>query len=77
MQISEDTCMLSTLKQDNTLEADQSFFMEYYQPFCLKACQMPGNPEKVKAIVQQLSAEVWKKNQTGTALVPMASYPVL
>lgn len=61
MQISEDTVMLSALKQDNKLEAYQYFFMKYYKPLCLKACQMLGNPEKAKETVQQLFIEVWKK----------------
>ncbi|SFE35933.1 hypothetical protein SAMN05518672_105395 [Chitinophaga sp. CF118] len=62
MQISEDTAMLSALK-DNSLNAYQYFFMKYYKPLCIKACQMIGNMEKAKEIVQQLFIEVWK---TGT-----------
>jgi DNA-directed RNA polymerase specialized sigma24 family protein len=59
MQISEDTAMLSALK-DNNLDAYQYFFMKYYKPLCIKACQLTGNMEKAKEIVQQLFIEVWK-----------------
>jgi hypothetical protein len=38
MQISEDTAMLSALK-DNNIDAYQYFFMKYYKPLCIKACQ--------------------------------------
>lgn len=59
MEISEDTAMLSALK-DNNLDAYQYFFMKYYKPLCVKACQLLGNMEKAKDIVQQLFIEVWK-----------------
>lgn len=59
MQISEDTAMLSALK-DNDLDAYQYFFMKYYKPLCIKACQLLGNMEKAKEVVQQLFIEVWK-----------------
>jgi DNA-directed RNA polymerase specialized sigma24 family protein len=60
MQTSEDITMLSALKKDNKLEAYQYFFMKYYSPLCLKACQMLGNQDRAKEIVQQLFIEVWK-----------------
>ena len=59
MQNSEDTAMLSALK-DNNLDAYQYFFLKYYKPLCIKACQLLGNMEKAKQIVQQLYIEVWK-----------------
>ena len=62
MQNSEDTAMLSALK-DNNLDAYHYFFIKYYKPLCIKACQLVGNMEKAKEIVQQLFIEVWK---TGT-----------
>lgn len=62
MQLSEDTAMLSALK-DNSLDAYQYFFMKYYKPLCMKACQLLGSMEKAKDTVQQLFIEVWK---TGT-----------
>lgn len=51
--------MLSALKQDNKLEAYRYFFLKYYKPLCLKACQMLGNVEQAKEEVQQLFIEVW------------------
>lgn len=59
MQTSEDTAMLSALK-DNSIDAYQYFFMKYYKPLCVKACQLLGNMEKAKDIVQQIFIEVWK-----------------
>jgi DNA-directed RNA polymerase specialized sigma24 family protein len=61
MQTSEDTAMLSALK-DNNLDAYQYFFMKYYKPLCVKACQMLGDMDKAKEMVQGLFIEVW---QTG------------
>ncbi|ACU58903.1 sigma-70 family RNA polymerase sigma factor [Chitinophaga pinensis] len=61
MQTSEDITMLSALKKDNRLEAYQYFFMRYYKPLCLKACQMLGNVERGKEVVQQLFIEVWQE----------------
>ncbi|MCF6402524.1 hypothetical protein L3C95_06555 [Chitinophaga filiformis] len=61
MQISEDITMLSALQKDNRLEAYQYFFMKYYKPLCFKACQMLGDQERAKEVVQELFIEVWKK----------------
>lgn len=61
MQISEDITMLSALQKDNRIEAYQYFFMKYYKPLCFKACQMLGDQERAKEVVQQLFIEVWKK----------------
>jgi DNA-directed RNA polymerase specialized sigma24 family protein len=60
MQTSEDTAMLSALK-DNSIDAYQYFFMKYYKPLCVKACQLLGNMERAKDTVQQIFIEVWKK----------------
>ena len=59
MHTSEDTAMLSALK-DNNLDAYQYFFMKYYKPLCVTACQMLGNMDKARELVQQLFIEVWK-----------------
>jgi hypothetical protein len=59
MQLSEDTAMLSALK-DNSLDAYQYFFTKYYKPLCIKACQILGSMEKAKTMVQKLFIEVWK-----------------
>ncbi|MBW8688382.1 sigma-70 family RNA polymerase sigma factor [Chitinophaga rhizophila] len=60
MQTSEEITMLSALKKDNSIGAYQYFFMKYYKPLCLKACQMLGNVESAKQVVQQLFIEVWE-----------------
>lgn len=61
MQTSEDITMLSALQKDNRIEAYQYFFMKYYKPLCFKACQMLGNQDRAKEIVQQLFIEVWRE----------------
>jgi DNA-directed RNA polymerase specialized sigma24 family protein len=61
MQTSEDITMLSALQKDNRIEAYQYFFMKYYKPLCFKACQMLGNQDRAKEVVQQLFIEVWKE----------------
>jgi DNA-directed RNA polymerase specialized sigma24 family protein len=63
MQTSEDTAMLSALKQDNKLEAYQFFFMKYYKPLCLRACQILGDADQARSMVQQIFIDVWKKQQ--------------
>lgn len=61
MQTSEDITMLSALQKDNRIEAYQYFFMKYYKPLCLKACQMLGNVDRAKTVVQQLFIDVWQE----------------
>lgn len=63
MMTSEDTAMLSTLKEDNTLEAYQYFFMKYYKTLCLKACAMLGSMDEARNTVQQVFIEVWKSRR--------------
>lgn len=60
MQTSGDITMLSALQKHNRMEAYQYFFMKYYKPLCFKACQMLGNQDRAKEVVQQLFIEVWK-----------------
>lgn len=61
MQTSEDITMLSALQKDNRIEAYQYFFMKYYKPLCVKACQMLRDQERAMEVVQEVFIEVWEK----------------
>lgn len=60
MYTSEDTAMLSALKQDNRLDAYQYFFTKYYEPLFIKAYEMLGNVQIAKDTIRQIFVEVWK-----------------